>query len=334
MELVDPAWNGDRSSVISMENRLFIRVSVPFSEPYDLATSQKQSEWTNKRHGRWWLGEDNVQTIEDGSIVQDSSLIPAARRAKALELVRRHGAISIQRLADEMKTSISTARRDVDYLSSEGYLERSHGGALLSVRLRTTFEPATDIADQVARAAKIAIGRCAAGLIEDGQSVILDSSSTVLEAAHALAERELSLTIVTNDLRIAVALREKPKVQLIVPGGQVRVGSFTLIGSAAQTVIRSLHADIALIGVHSLAQLRPSETSLEVARLKQAWIEAANRVLLLLDLSKFEQAAFCEICPIQRIHEIICDEGLDPANRKTLEQLGIRVTLVPVGAPT
>jgi DeoR family transcriptional regulator of aga operon len=275
-----------------------------------------------------------MQAIEEGRTAQEAGLIPAARRAKALELVRRHGAISIQRLADEMRTSISTARRDVDYLSSEGYLERSHGGALLSVRSRTTFEPATDIADQVARAAKVAIGRCAAGMIEDGQSVILDSSSTVLEAAHALAERELSLTIVTNDLRIALALREKPKVQLIVPGGQVRVGSFTLIGSAAQGVIRLLHADIALIGVHSLAQLRPSETSLEVASLKHAWIEAANRVLLLLDSSKFEQSAFCEICPIQRIHEIICDDGLDFANRRALEQLGVKVTLVPIDHPT
>lgn len=275
-----------------------------------------------------------MQAIDEGRTAQETSLIPAARRAKALELVRLHGAISIQRLADEMKTSISTARRDVDYLSSEGYLERSHGGALLSVRSRTTFEPATDIADQVARAAKIAIGRHAAGLIEDGQSVILDSSSTVLEAAHALAERELSLTVVTNDLRIAVALREKPKVQLIVPGGQVRPGSFTLIGSAAQSVIRSLHADIALIGVHSLAQLRPSETSLEVASLKQAWIEAANRVLLLLDSSKFEQSAFCEICPIQRIHEIVCDDALDSAHRRALEQLGLRVTLVPIDHPT
>ena len=275
-----------------------------------------------------------VQAIDDGRTAQEVGLIPAARRAKALELIRRHGAISIQRLADEMRTSISTARRDVDYLSSEGYLERSHGGALLSVRSRTTFEPATDIADQVARAAKIAIGRRAAAMIEDGQSVILDSSSTVLEAAHALAERDLALTIVTNDLRIALALREKPKVQLIVPGGQVRVGSFTLIGSAAQSVIRSLHADIALIGVHSLAQLRPSETSLEVASLKQAWIEAANRVLLLLDSSKFEQSAFCEICPIQRIHEIICDDGLDLAHRRALEQLGVQVTLVPIDHPT
>lgn len=260
----------------------------------------------------------------------DDDLIPAARRAKALELLRRHGAVSIQRLAEEMSISVSTARRDVDFLTAAGYLERAHGGAILGMRSRTTFEPTSDITEQVARQAKIAIGRRAASLIEDGQSVVLDSSSTVLEAAHALVERDLSLTVVTNDLRIAMAFRTSPKVQLIVPGGQVRSGSFTLIGSAASALIRTLHADLALIGVHSLANLRPSETSVEVASVKRNLIEAAHRVLLLLDSSKFERPAFCEICPIQTIHEVICDDGMAPENRRGLEQLGIRVTLVPV----
>jgi DeoR family transcriptional regulator of aga operon len=257
-------------------------------------------------------------------------LIPAARRAKALDLLRQRGAISIQTLAEETGTSISTARRDVDFLTAAGYLERSHGGALLSVRSRTTFEPASEMTEHVAHAAKVAVGRHAAGLIEDGQSVILDSSTTVLEAAHALLARDLSLTVVTNDLRIAVALHASPKMQLIVPGGQVRTGSFTLIGAAAGALIGSLHADVALIGVHSLANLRLSETSIEVANIKRSFIEAANRVLLLLDSSKFRQPAFCEICPIKRIHELICDDGMSDDDRRALEQLNLRVTLVPV----
>jgi DeoR family transcriptional regulator of aga operon len=259
-----------------------------------------------------------------------ADLIPAARRARTLDLVRKDGAISIQRLADEIGVSISTARRDLDFLTAAGYLERSHGGATLSVRLRTTFEPPSDITHEIAKPAKVAIGRHAASLVEHGQSLILDSSSTVLEAAHALAERDLALTVVTNDLRIAVALSSLPKVELIMPGGQVRPGSFTLVGSSTRAAIQSLRADVAFIGVHSLANLRPSETSLEVASVKRSLIEAANRVILLLDSSKFEQSAFCEICPIGCIHEVISDEGMDTENRRGLEQLNIRVTLVPV----
>jgi DeoR family transcriptional regulator of aga operon len=269
------------------------------------------------------------RSLERGSETS-ADLIPAARRARTLDLVRKDGAISIQRLADEIGVSISTARRDLDFLTAAGYLERSHGGATLSVRLRTTFEPPSDITHQIAKPAKVAIGRHAASLVEQGQSLILDSSSTVLEAAHALAERDLALTVVTNDLRIAVALSSLPKVELIMPGGQVRPGSFTLVGSSTRTAIQSLRADVAFIGVHSLANLRPSETSLEVASVKRSLIEAANRVILLLDSSKFEQSAFCEICPITRIQEVISDEGMDTENRRGLEQLNIRVTLVPV----
>lgn len=265
-----------------------------------------------------------------GGVSNSGGLIPAARRAKALELLRREGALSIQRLAEEVGMSTATARRDPDFLTASGYLERSQGGGLLSRRLRTTFEPTMDIAERVARPAKLAIGRHVAELIEDGQSVIFDSSSTVLAVAHALSKRDTPLTAVTNDLRIAMALCVLPKVQLIVPGGQVRSGSFTLVGSTADAVIRTIHADLALIGVHSLSNLRPSETSIEVAGTKRSLTHAAQRVLLLLDSSKFEQDAFCEICPIQQVHDVISDDGMAAEHRLGLEQMGVRVTLVQV----
>lgn len=259
-------------------------------------------------------------------------LIPAERHARVLEVVQRDGAISTQRLAAAINVSLSTLRRDLDFLTERGYLERTHGGAQLRARLRTTFEPAPDIAAQVALSAKVAIGQCAAGLIEDGQSVIFDSSSTVLEAARVIARRNLSITAVTNDLRIATTLSRLPQIQLVVPGGQVRAGSFTIGGSAAQRFIEELRVDIALIGVHSLAGSRPSETSVEIALVKRSLIGAARHAILLADASKFEHPAFCEVCPIQQIHEVITDAGAPAASREALARLGVHVTVVPPSA--
>jgi DeoR/GlpR family transcriptional regulator of sugar metabolism len=125
-------------------------------------------------------------------------LISAARRTRVLELLERNGAVAIQQLAGEIGISVSTARRDLDFPTSAGLLERSHGGALRRTGSRTAFEPAAAVTHQIARPAKVAIGRHAATLVEDGQSVILDSSSTMLGAAHALAECGLALTVVTN----------------------------------------------------------------------------------------------------------------------------------------
>ncbi len=259
-------------------------------------------------------------------------MIPAARRARVLEILQRDGAASIQQVADEIGISVSTARRDLDYLTRAGQLERSHGGASLRTGSRTAFEPAASVTHGTARAAKIAIGRHAASLIEDGQSVILDSSSTVLEAALALAKRDLPLTVVTNDLRIAMALHARPDVQLLMPGGQIRAGSYTLMGAAAQDLVHGLRVDVAMLGAHGLAGLRLSETSLDIASIKRGFAAAASRVVLLADSSKFTISAFCEICPIGWVHEIVCDDGLSLEDRSGLERQGVQVTLVPAGS--
>ena len=250
-----------------------------------------------------------------------------------LELVRLEGGTSIQRLSSAIGVSLSTIRRDLDFLTERGYLERTHGGALLNARLRTTFEPASNIAAQVAVPEKRAIGVYAAGLIEEGQSVILDSSSTVHEAARALAARSIPLTAVTNDLGIASTLGSVPGIGVIVLGGRLRPDSLTLLGEPGHGFIQGIQADIALIGAHSLARQRASDSSIEVAMMKRALIGAARRVVLLANSSKFEHPAFCEICPIADLHEIVTDSGIPATDRRALANLGVKLTAVDIAEP-
>lgn len=255
-------------------------------------------------------------------------MIPAERQALVLEFVRRQGATSIQKLVSAVGASPSTIRRDLDSLTERGYLERTHGGAVLRRRHRTTFEPAFDIASKVDLPAKRAIGAYAAGLVEEGQSVILDSGSTVYEAARHLANREIRLTAVTNDLHIAMELAGVPQIRLIVLGGQLRPQSFTLIGEPGQSFAERLHADVALIGIHSLAGGRLSDTSVEVALIKQRMIAAARQIVVLADSSKFEDPSFFEVCSATRVHGIVTDSAIAEKHKKALERLGVPVTLV------
>ena len=295
---------------------------------------QPQSERADRDRRTPSAAVGSVSAAVAPSAPSGKRLIPAARRARVLELVRHEGAASLQGLAASVGVSLATTRRDLDFLTRGGYLERTHGGALLRTRLRTTFEPAAEITAKVALPAKRAIGRRAAAAVEDGQSVILDSSSTVLEAARALVERDLAITVVTNDLRIAIALSASPHVQLMLPGGLVRAGSFTLTGPAAQGFIQGLRADIALIGIHSLAGARPSETSIEVALMKRSLIAAAGRVLLLANSSKFEHPAFCEVCLIGAISEVITDNAIRDGDLAALVRAGVAVTKVLADAPS
>jgi DeoR family transcriptional regulator, aga operon transcriptional repressor len=255
-------------------------------------------------------------------------MIPAERQVLVLEFVRRRGATSIQKLAQAIGASQSTIRRDLDFLTDRGYLERTHGGAVLRPRLRTTFEPGSEIAAKVDLSAKRAIAAHAAEMVEPGQSIILDSSSTVYEAALRIANRDIELTAVTNDLRIAMELAAAPRIRLIVLGGQVRPQSFTLTGEPAETFAERLHADLAFIGIHSLAGGRLSDTSPEIAAIKRRLIAAARQVVVLADSSKFEDPAFCDVCHAREVHRIVTDDGLSPRHRKSIERLGIPLTIV------
>ncbi|MGQ0664065.1 MAG: DeoR/GlpR family DNA-binding transcription regulator [Pseudomonadota bacterium] len=263
---------------------------------------------------------------------RNARLIPAQRRALVLDLIRRRGVAAVSEIAQAIGGSFSTVRRDLDELTAQGYMERTHGGALLKTRLRTTFEPGHEIAANLEHAAKVAIGGRAAELVEDGQCVIFDSSSTVLEAAVRVVERDLGLTAVTNDLKIATLLAAAPRIRVIVLGGTVRPGSSTLIGEPGESFIEGLHADLALIGTHSLARQRLGDTSIEIAAIKRRMIAAARHVAVLADSSKFAQPAFCEICPAQAVHRLITDREIPKDDRRALEELGVTVDIAAARA--
>ena len=252
-------------------------------------------------------------------------MISAQRRALILEQLRRDGAGSIVGLSDSIGVSPSTIRRDLEYLTQEGYLERSHGGAVLKEQRHTTFELAREIGMHVAHDAKVAIGLKAADLVEAGQSVIFDSSSTVLEAAKAVAVKEVQLTACTNDLAIAMVLARIPRTHLVVLGGTMRPGSLTMIGDPGLSFLDRLHADIAFIGIHSLAGGRLSETSIDLAAMKRRMLLCAAHTVVLADSSKFRHPAFCDVCAAAEVRTIITDAGITASDHRQLTDAGVAV---------
>lgn len=259
-------------------------------------------------------------------------MIAAHRQALILEELRREGAGSISALAGKIGVSPSTIRRDLEFLTEGGYIVRSHGGAILKEPHRTTFEPGPEIGAHVAHAAKKAIGAYAASLIEDGQSVIFDSSSTVIEAAKVIAGRRMQLTACTNDIGTAMVLSRAETLQLVVLGGTMRRGSLTLIGDPGVSFLERLHADIAFIGIHSLVAGRLSETSIELSAMKQRMIACAARSVVLADSSKFRHPAFCDVCDVTALQTVVTDAGIADAEHQRLLDAGVEVIVVDVEA--
>lgn len=240
-----------------------------------------------------------------GESARDSRKIPVQRRSELLKFVREMGTASVADIANSLAVSESTVRRDLSVLAQEGAISRAYGGA--STLERTTFEPLFKDRLRHQREQKQRIGRYAASLLEPGQSVVFDSSSTVLSAAEALEQRPVPITAVTNDVAVASALADIPEVKIVVPGGEMRAGSFTLLGSYTQDFLTKLHVDIAFLGIHAIAGGLLTDTSLAVSEAKRAMITAAHRTILLADHSKFGPAAFFDVAHLNAVDDLITD---------------------------
>jgi DeoR/GlpR family transcriptional regulator of sugar metabolism len=254
--------------------------------------------------------------------------VPAKRRALILEHLRINGAASIQELADRIGGSQSTVRRDLEHLVERGYLSRTHGGANLLQPARATFERETRVNAELQHAEKVAVGYQAAQRLSAGDSVIFDSSSTVMEAVRATAERDLPLTVVTNSLEIADFAADISSWRILMPGGTVRAGHRHLAGEPGESFIRSLHADICIMGASAVTGKLVTETALEVAYLKRAMIASARKTILLVDSSKFTVPGFCTLCQITEIDELITDDAISEDALSSLRSAERQITLV------
>lgn len=245
---------------------------------------------------------------------QSDDLLPAERRDRITEWFQTRQVGSTQDLAKWLGASISTIRRDLDYLASQGLVRRTHGGAV-RVRRNTTFEQLADEARQTAVEEKRAIAAAAARLLLPGQSVLLDTRTTLHHVAYAIAELTIPLTIVTNDVHVASVLANKPHIKLIVPGGICRDGAYVLLGETGIRMIQELRCDHLFLSSQAVDLECASDTSLELVQLQKAMIDAALETTLLLDSSRFGSRAIYRTAPIERLRRIVTDEGLPPDER-------------------
>lgn len=257
--------------------------------------------------------------------------VPAKRQALILQHLRARGPASIQELAEVIGGSRSTVRRDLEHLTEAGYLERTHGGALLFPEARAAFEGEFSLQQAMCRAQKRAIGLAAAERLSARQSVIFDSSSTVLEAVRGVARRSLPLTVVTNSLEIALVSAGVASWRVIVPGGTVRAGSTMLAGSTGEEFFANIRADVFLVGALAVTGRLLTDATIEVASLKRAMMRSAQRRILLVDGSKFRPPCFSAFGDLAEIDEVITDEGIAPEALDALRAAEVTVTVVPVG---
>jgi DeoR/GlpR family transcriptional regulator of sugar metabolism len=252
--------------------------------------------------------------------------LPAKRRAGLVKQVRDRGHVTVTELADEFDVSLDTIRRDLDLLAQQRLVARTRGGAMRTDELATAdtpFEKRTD----VHRAAKEAIGAVAAGLVSDGETILVNGGTTTLAVARSLAGRR-DLTVVTNNLRLPSELPPAAVRDLYILGGICRIESMVTIGPLGFPGTRGVSADVAVIGVGGVsADNGLSTTNLAEAQMIQEMIRSAARTVVVVDSSKFGRNAFVHICDLAEIATLVTDAPPDPALAEALAAAG--VALVP-----
>ena len=254
------------------------------------------------------------------------------RRTKIVEIVQESGSQSVADLCDLFKVSEMTIRRDLRDLDREGLLRRVHGGAVSS--LGRSYEPPYTIRVTSNDEKKKAIGRKAAELVLDGDSIALDVGTTTLEIAHALHGKR-NLTIITASLPIAneivSGLSLNSDVRLILAGGIVRSGELSMTGPIAARTYADFHVDKAFIGVGGISlQDGLTEYNLEDALVKKALIQNAQQRIVVADSSKFGRTTFTSVAPLSLVDIIITDSDIRSEILESLQELGIQVIVAPV----
>lgn len=254
-------------------------------------------------------------------------LIPADRRRVIASLVRERGSVRGRDLVDLLGVTDETIRRDILKLAESGSLRRSRGGA---VAIGPLDEAGTDIRLREHSREKLAIGARAAELVEDGSRIILDSGTTTLSLARALRQKR-DLMVVTTAVTHAVELLGLPGTTVIMTGGEIRPITYGASGELAVATLREVRVDVAFLAIHSVS-VKGGLTypSFEEVATKRAMIDAAARVILLADHSKFGREAFVKVAPITAVDAIVTTPGIDPAEADEIRALGIELIEAPL----
>jgi DeoR/GlpR family transcriptional regulator of sugar metabolism len=252
-------------------------------------------------------------------------MIGTERQKEIAGLVERRGLVRTIELSETLNVTLSTVRRDLEILESEGFLRRVHGGAV-SVRGRGYESPyPTRSVSNID--GKRAIARAAGALVSDGASLALDVGSTVLQLAYELKERR-DLTIVTNNLRAAIEAAEEPSNRVLLTGGLVRPGELSVVGHLAERVYAEFFVDQLFLGAAGVAAREGvTDFNIEEALVKKNMLAQAKECVLLADQTKFDRVVLTQVCALAQLNRLVTDGDPPPQLRRSLEEAGIEIII-------
>jgi DeoR/GlpR family transcriptional regulator of sugar metabolism len=251
------------------------------------------------------------------------------RQDQIARLVEEQGRARVADLVTRFGVSAVTIRKDLVALEAVARVVRTHGGAIAVDRDRP--QRSFDIRARLQADEKQLIGRAAAALVHDGESIVMDASTTALSVARQLKARGgwTQVTVITNGLRLAAELAGHPGIGVLMLGGRVRWEALSVVGQLGDGLFSRINDQKAFLGAAGFTpESGLADATDEEAQIKRSMVAAAREVIAIVDHTKWERAAFATFCATDQISIVLTDDAAPPEMVLSLIDRGVQVRLV------
>lgn len=249
-------------------------------------------------------------------------MLAIERRNAILARLSAEGKVIVSELSTEFDVTEETIRRDLEKLDKEGLAKKTYGGAVINQSLNTDLPYHVRKRSNVDK--KEYIAEKIAGMIHDGDYIMLDSSSTAIYVTKYIKNLK-NITLITNSVETLIELADKSDWKVLSTGGALRKGSLSLVGASAERMIRSFHVDLAVCSSKGIdINMGITDSNEKESEVKRAIFDSSTRKILAIDSSKFDKISFVRVGDINNVDVVVTDKEpssswIEHLNNKNVE---------------
>ena len=250
-------------------------------------------------------------------------MLAIERRNEILLKLQEERKVVVSDLSQQYNVTEETIRRDLEKLENEGLAKKTYGGAVLNDSFNTDL-PYT-VRKKANVESKQRIAEVIAAMIEDGDHLILDASSTALFIAKRMKDKK-NITVITNSVEILLELSDRNGWKILSTGGRLTEGGLALVGYQAERMVSTFHVDYAIFSCKGMDQERGlTDANESDAQIKKMIVKAAKKSILAVDHSKFDKISFTQVCELSEIDMVVTDKEPSESWKQTLASAGIEL---------
>lgn len=278
------------------------------------------------------VGDTQIIFSRDSNMSEEfqirDSYSAEARQKRILEILNFQGSASVSDLSARLGVSEVTVRKDLSQLEAQNRLYRTHGRAVPICSYVVNRH--LNEKEKIYSKEKMAIGRVAASLVKENDSLLIASGTTVLYAAKEMMDAR-GLTVISASVSVSSILSQNRGIDVVQLGGIVRESSVSVVGSFAENMLTNFNCSRLLMGADGVdLQYGVTTTNIMEASLNQMMMKASKQTILLVDSSKFGKRGFSKICDVGDVDIVITDAGIPQNYLDSLKESGVEVIVAPL----